>query len=139
MLDRQAYFLLFLLVNGQFVFIFCNATKWVKHLKNQSFIPLELKKANFLFPQTSRNRKSDSSFSSFPEEEDLMGNCELYMYHHIYLILYFVFRCIVSKGSILLRPNPPIYLHLIFDSPVWNIEFDELDFFQVWTGFFCLL
>ena len=25
-----------------------------------------------------------------------------------------------------------------WNSPVWNIEFDELDFFLVWTGFFFL-
>ena len=35
----------------------------------------------------------------------------------------------------ILRPLPPIYLHWVFwkvwNSPVWNIQFDELDFFSI--------
>ena len=42
----------------------------------------------------------------------------------------------------ILRPLPPIYLHWVFwkvwNSPVWNIQFDELNFFPSLkqTGYF---
>ena len=60
----------------------------------------------------------------------------------------FFFVLLQNKGSdwfknpCLLSSNAPIYLHCdvrnFWHSPVWNIQFDELDFFLVWkqTGYF---